>query len=104
MASIWDSFQNHFVWHLGNEHHINFWLDKWMSYEHSHEYLYWADHRHHVEYKGCLGDHWDMGNCFPINHFPLNKVKPLMALSTPTNIDGSYSIGYGGTNTRHFTV
>ncbi|WJX23235.1 hypothetical protein P8452_12461 [Trifolium repens] len=105
IASIWDQFQNHIVWQLGDGNHINFWLDKWAPCGSSlmlDATQQLVDTTLTVKDVLTINGHWNID--FIKSHLPPAKANQVLALPAPMDNDGPDSVGWKGTSTRHFTV
>jgi hypothetical protein len=105
LTCIWEQFQNHIVWQLGNGNSINFWMDKWTP---SGSSLLLNATNNIVDITLLIKDvlivkgQWDLN--FLNTHLDPNTVSQIITIPTPMWVDGSDTIGWRGTNTRHFTV
>jgi hypothetical protein len=105
IASIWDQFQNHIVWQLGDGNHTNFWLDKWAPCGSSlmlDATQQLVDTTLTIKDVLTINGHWNID--FIKSHLPPAKANQVLALPAPMDNDGPDSVGWKGTSTRHFTV
>ncbi|CAJ2657953.1 unnamed protein product [Trifolium pratense] len=105
LSSIWEQFQNHIVWQLGDGNSINFWMDKWTP---NGSPLMINATNNIIDTTLLVKDvlttegHWDLN--FLHTHLNPNIVSQIMAIPAPIGTDGDDTIGWKGTNTHHFTV
>ncbi|CAJ2662667.1 unnamed protein product [Trifolium pratense] len=105
LACIWDQFQNHTVWQLGDGENINFWLDKWAPCGSSlmlNATQQFVDTTLTVKDVVTINGHWNID--FIKAHLPPDKANQVLAIPAPMEADGPDSLGWKGTSTRHFTV
>ena len=90
---------------MGDGQEINFWLDNWMSDGRS---LMNLSTQQTIDTTLTLKDtlteagEWDIN--FLTTNLPHEIVNQLVAILAPKETDGPDSIGWTGTNTRHFTI
>ncbi|CAJ2630361.1 unnamed protein product [Trifolium pratense] len=105
LSSIWEQFQNHIVWQLGDGNSINFWMDKWTP---NGSPLMINATNNIIDTTLLVKDvlttegHWDLN--FLHTHLNPNIVSQIMAIPAPIGTDGDDTIGWKGTNTHHFTI
>ncbi|GAU34538.1 hypothetical protein TSUD_219210 [Trifolium subterraneum] len=90
---------------MGNGEQVNFWLDKWMTNGHSlinHSTQQIVDTTLTVKDTLTYTGEWDI-NFLTVN-LPLTTVNQLVAIPALKDTNGVDSLGWSGTNTRHFTV
>ncbi|GAU37815.1 hypothetical protein TSUD_276320 [Trifolium subterraneum] len=105
LAGIGDQFRSHTIWKMGNGQQVNFWLDKWMTNGHSlmnHSTQQIVDTTLTVKYTLTDTGEWDIN--FLTANLPLTTLNQLASIPAPKDTDGVDSLGWSGTNTRHFTV
>ncbi|GAU47866.1 hypothetical protein TSUD_404370 [Trifolium subterraneum] len=105
LSKVWHNFQRHVVRQIGNGRNTNFWLDKWVP--HNVELLPLAL-RDQIDTTLSVRDvlnqdgDWDVG--FLSENLSNDIVTQVIALPTPTDVDGPDILGWAGTNTHQFTV
>jgi len=93
------------VWQLGDGNNINFWLDKWAP---SGTSLISITNQSYIDTTLSVRDvvtpsgEWDYK--FLSSNLPSTFVFQVLAIPAPKDTNGRENIGWGGTNTRDFTV
>jgi hypothetical protein len=104
LCKVWDDFQSNIIWQIGDGN-VNFWLDKWGPNNSS---LISIATNSYVDTTLLVKDvvtpsgNWDQN--FLFDNLPNNIVEKVLALPAPSNVDGPDTFGWGGTNTRQFSV
>ncbi|KAK2434395.1 hypothetical protein QL285_019552 [Trifolium repens] len=104
LAGVWDHFDQHIVWQIGDGHRINLWMDIWVS---NGSLLMPTTTNQLIDstlmVKDVLTSERKLDLKFLYNNLPRNIVNQVVALHAPKERDCPDLVGWGGTNTRHFT-
>ncbi|CAJ2658994.1 unnamed protein product [Trifolium pratense] len=105
LTGIWEKFQQNIVWQLGDGNNINFWLDKWTP---SGTSLLSVTNQIIIDTTLSVRDVFTPSGEWYFDFFtsnlPSNFSFQVLAIPAPMDIDGKDTIGWGGANTRIFTV
>jgi len=105
LVGIWNDFQRHVFWKIGDGKNTNFWLDNWVP--NRSELLPSASQNFidtTISVRDVLNAEGDWNLSFLSENFPTNIVNHVVALPTPIDADGPDVMGWEGTNTHQFTV
>jgi len=105
LTGIWKQFQQNIVWQLGNGNNINFWMDKWAPNGTSLMSITnqtFIDTTLHVRDVVTPSGEWDFN--FLTSNLPSTFALQVFVIPAPKDTDGLDNIGWGGTNTRDFTI
>jgi len=105
LTGIWEQFQQNIVWQLGDGNNINFWMDKWAPSGTSLMSITnqtFIDTTLHVRDVVTPSGEWDFN--FLTSNLPSTFALQVLPIPAPRDTDGLDNIGWGGTNTRDFTI
>ncbi|CAJ2637065.1 unnamed protein product [Trifolium pratense] len=105
LTDIWDKFQENMVWQLGDGNTINFWLDKWIPDGTS---LINSSSQTIIDttlnVRDILNPEGDWNQSYLNENLTTSMTYQILAIPPPNELDGRDMIGWGGTNTKHFTI
>ena len=105
MVGVWNDFQRHIFWKIGDGRHTNFWLDKWVP---NRSELFPSASQNFIDttisVRDVLNTEGDWSLSFLRENLPTNIVNQVVALPTPIDVDGTDVMGWEGTNTYRFTI
>lgn len=101
LVGVWNDFQRHIFWKIGDGRLTNFWLDKWVP--NRSELLPSASQNFidtTISVRDVLNAEGEWNLTFLHENLPTNIVNQVVALPTPIDADGCDVMGCEGTNTH----